>query len=42
MNPASARVYVDLGATSLNLATDLPVADIAGIREAVDVPLDFT
>jgi len=40
MNPASARVYVELGATSLNLATDLPVADIAGIREAVDVPLD--
>jgi hypothetical protein len=40
MNPASARVYVELGATSLNLATDLPIADIASIREAVDVPLD--
>ena len=40
MNPASARAYVEMGATSLNLATDLPIADIASIREAVDVPLD--
>jgi hypothetical protein len=40
MNPASARAYVEMGATSLNLATDLPIADIAGIRQAVDVPLD--
>ncbi|MGO9657673.1 MAG: U32 family peptidase [Acidimicrobiales bacterium] len=40
MNPASARVYVELGATSLNLATDLPIPDIASIREAVEVPLD--
>jgi hypothetical protein len=40
MNPASARAYVEMGATSLNLATDLPVADIASIRDAVEVPLD--
>jgi hypothetical protein len=40
LNPASARVYAELGATSLNLATDLPLADIAAIREAVEVPLD--
>jgi hypothetical protein len=40
MNPASARAYVDLGATSLNLATDLALADMAAIRAAVDVPLD--
>ena len=39
-NAAIARVLVDLGATTLNLAVDLPLAAIAGIRAAVDVPLD--
>jgi hypothetical protein len=39
-NPATARVLEELGATSLNLPVDLPVAAIAAIRAAVDVPLD--
>lgn len=39
-NAATARVLADLGATTLNLAVDLPLATIAGIRAAVDVPLD--
>jgi hypothetical protein len=33
-------VLEDLGATSLNLPTDLALASIAAIRQAVDVPLD--
>jgi hypothetical protein len=40
MNPATARAYVEMGATTLNLPTDLPLADIAAIRRAVKVPLD--
>jgi hypothetical protein len=39
-NAATARVLEDLGATSLNLPTDLDIAAIAAIRQAVDVPLD--
>ncbi len=39
-NPAAARVLVDLGADTLNLPTDLTLAQIAAIRSAVDVPLD--
>jgi hypothetical protein len=39
-NPATARVMEELGATSLNLPVDLPVAAIAAIREAVALPLD--
>lgn len=39
-NPASARVLEDLGANTLNLPTDLTLAQIAAIRAAVDVPLD--
>jgi hypothetical protein len=40
LNPASAKVYADLGATSINLPTDLPIEDISAIRQAVPVPLD--
>ncbi|MEV0569480.1 U32 family peptidase [Dactylosporangium sp. NPDC050588] len=40
-NPATARVLADLGATTLNLPVDLPVADIAAIRSAVSIPLDI-
>jgi len=40
-NPAAARVLVQLGATTLNLPTDLTLAQIAAIRAAVDVPLDL-
>lgn len=39
-NPATARVLEDLGATSLNLGTDLSLAQISAIRQAVDAPLD--
>lgn len=40
-NPATARVLVGLGADTLNLPTDLSLAQIAAIRAAVDVPLDL-
>jgi hypothetical protein len=39
-NPATARLLEDLGATTLNLPIDLSLAQIAAIRQAVDVPLD--
>lgn len=40
-NPASARIMVDLGADSLNLPTDLGLDQLAAIRAAVEVPIDF-
>jgi hypothetical protein len=40
-NPAAARVLAQLGASTLNLPTDLTLAQIAAIRAAVDVPLDL-
>lgn len=40
-NPATARVLVDLGASTLNLQPDLDVGQISAIRSAVDVPLDI-
>src|SRR5438309_11515528 len=40
-NPASARVIADLGAGTINLPTDLTLAQIAAIRAAIDVPLDI-
>jgi Peptidase family U32 len=39
-NPATARLLEDLGATTLNLPIDLSLAQIAAIRQAVEVPLD--
>jgi hypothetical protein len=39
-NPASARVLVELGASTINVPTDLTLAQLAAIRVAVDVPLD--
>jgi hypothetical protein len=39
-NPASARLFERLGASTINLPTDLSLAQIAAIRAAVDVPLD--
>jgi hypothetical protein len=39
-NPAAARVLADLGADTINLPTDLTLAQIAAIRATVDVPLD--
>jgi hypothetical protein len=40
-NPATARVLVGLGANTINLPTDLTLAQIAAIRGTVDVPLDI-
>ena len=40
-NPAAARVLEGLGANTLNLPTDLTLAQIATIRAAVDIPLDI-
>ena len=39
-NPATARLFERLGASTINLPTDLSLAQIAAIRAAVDVPLD--
>ncbi len=39
-NAAAARVFERLGASTINLPTDLTLPQIAAIRAAVDVPLD--
>jgi hypothetical protein len=39
-NAATARVVEQLGASTINLPTDLLLAQVAAIRAAVDVPLD--
>jgi hypothetical protein len=40
-NAATARVLEELGASTLNLPPDLSLAQIAAIRAAVDLPIDF-
>ncbi len=40
-NPASARLQEDLGATTLNIPSDLTIPQIASIRAAVSAPIDF-
>jgi Peptidase family U32 len=40
-NPSTARVLQRLGANTLNLVTDLSLAQIAAIRAAVECPIDF-
>jgi hypothetical protein len=40
-NAASATVLEDLGADTLNIPTDLSLAQIAALRQAVDLPLDI-
>lgn len=40
-NPATARLLETLGADSINLPTDLDLAQIAAIRAAIDIPLDI-
>jgi hypothetical protein len=40
-NPASAHVWQNLGAGTLNLAVDLTLAQVAAIRAATDLPLDI-
>jgi hypothetical protein len=39
-NAAAARVLEQLGASTINLPTDLSLAQIAAVRAAVDCPLD--
>jgi hypothetical protein len=40
-NPAAVRVMERLGADTFNIPTDLSLAQIAAIRQAVDLPLDI-
>jgi len=40
-NAATAHVLAGLGASTLNLPPDLSLAQIAAIRSAVDLPIDF-
>lgn len=40
-NPLTAKVLVDLGATTLNVPSDLTLSQLAAIRRTVDVPLDI-
>ena len=40
-NAATAKVLAGLGASTLNLPPDLTLAQIAAIRAAVDLPIDF-
>jgi hypothetical protein len=40
-NPASIRLMERLGADTFNIPTDLSLAQIAAIRQAVDIPLDI-
>jgi hypothetical protein len=40
-NPASARLLEDLGASTINVPSDLSIAQIAAIRQAIAAPIDF-
>jgi hypothetical protein len=40
-NPASARILEDLGASTINIPSDLTIPQIAAIRAAISVPIDF-
>ncbi|MBK5291932.1 MAG: U32 family peptidase [Acidobacteriia bacterium] len=40
-NPASARLLEDLGANTINIPSDLTLPQIAAIRAAISVPIDF-
>jgi hypothetical protein len=40
-NPASARLLEDLGADTINIPSDLTLPQIAGVRAAIDAPIDF-
>ncbi len=40
-NAASARVLEDLGATTINVPSDLTLPQLASIRQAIDAPIDF-
>lgn len=41
VNPASARLLEDLGANTINIASDLSLSQIAAIRQAIDAVIDF-
>jgi hypothetical protein len=40
-NPATARLFEQCGATTLNIPTDLSPAQIGALRQAVDMPIDI-
>jgi hypothetical protein len=40
-NPASARILETLGADTINIPSDLTIPQIAAIRAAIKVPIDF-
>jgi hypothetical protein len=40
-NPATARVLEDLGADTINVPVDLTVEQLAGLRSAIEVPIDI-
>ena len=40
-NPASARILQTLGADTINVPSDLTIPQIAAIRAAINVPIDF-
>ncbi len=40
-NPVSARILEDLGATTINIPSDLTIPQIASIRAAIQAPIDF-
>lgn len=40
-NPAAIRIMERLGANTFNIPTDLTLAQIAAVRQAVDIPLDI-
>jgi hypothetical protein len=40
-NPVSAKILEDLGATTINIPSDLTIPQIAGIRQAIKAPIDF-
>jgi len=40
-NPVSARILEDLGATTINVPSDLSLPQLAAIRAAIDAPIDL-
>ncbi len=40
-NPMSAKILEDLGATTINIPSDLSIPQIAAIRQAIQAPIDF-
>ncbi len=40
-NPVSAKILEDLGATTINIPSDLTIPQIAAIRMAIAAPIDF-